>query len=143
MIAEIRQHVKTQIRTCNAKYKSVDTPFFNNAEVVDDKTDYTYYLEFGDTTTLVDDTRGRVETINVKLQLYRQGRRDKLGDFDEGYAQALTINALILDKTKYISGNYTKHITSNAVTPAEISESQNIYSYTIDYNITISYAIGE
>lgn len=143
MIAEIRKHIKDSIKSCSTKYAMIDNPFHKDEELVGTKANYRYAVEFGASVKIIDDELGNVQEIPVNLKTYRQGTRDKNADFDEGYAEALIIKDLILDRSLINSKEYIKGMTSSNVTPGEVLDSQDIYSYETNFIFTISYGIGE
>lgn len=144
MIAEIRKHIKEAIKDCSGKYLEIDNPFFNERDLIQNKHDYQYALTFGPSNTIInDDGQGGVETVPVNLKTFRQGDKDKLSIFDQGYTQALTIRDLILDRTLIAGREFIKGVTCTGVTPAGVQDSQDIYSYEANLIFTISYSIGD
>jgi hypothetical protein len=121
----------------------IDNPFHKDEDLVGTKANYQYALVFGPSVKLIDDELGNVQQIPVNLKTYRQGSRDKLSDFDEGYEEALIIKDLILDRSTLNSKEYIKGMTSSNVSPGEVLDSQDIYSYETDFLFTISYGIGD
>jgi len=143
MIAEIRKHIKDSINSCSKKYKEIDNPFHKNEDTVGVDPEYKYALIFGSSNTIIGDEQGNLIEIPVNLKTYRQGARDKLATFDEGYCQALIIKDLVLDRSSLNSKEYIKGISSSNIDPAEVIDSQDIYSFEINLIFTISYGIGE
>lgn len=144
MITEIRSHIKEAIRQCSKRYCEIDNPFFNDQDIKQTRLDYEYALIFGaSSSTIGNDGLGSVDVIPVNLKLYRQGGRDKLSAFDEGFEHALVIRDLILDRAALIGKEYIKGITSSSVTPSEVVSSQDVYAYETNFNVTISYGIGD
>tara|TARA_R110000868_G_C10972634_1_gene770636 strand:+ start:18675 stop:19106 length:432 start_codon:yes stop_codon:yes gene_type:complete len=143
MIAEIRKHIKDSIFSCSKLYKQIDNPFHKDEDTIGADPDYKYALVFGASNKIIDDEDGSVTEVPVNLKTYRQGNRDKLASFDEGYEQALIIKDLILDRSLINSKEYIKGMSSSTVIPGEVIDSQDIYSYEINFIFTISYGIGE
>jgi hypothetical protein len=143
MISEIRKHIKDSIQACSKLYKQIDTPFHKDEDTIGSDPEYKYALVFGSSNKLIDDEDGSTVEIPVNLKTYRQGTRDKLSSFDEGYSQALMIKDLILDRSSLNGKEYIKGMSSSNITPAEVIDSQDIYSYETNLIFTISYGIGE
>ena len=143
MIAEIRKHIKDSIRSCSKMYKEIETPFHKNEDTMGSDPEYRYALVFGASNAKINDELGNVIDIPVNLKTYRQGARDKLAAFDQGYNQALMIKDLILDRSSLNSKEYIKGISSSNIDPSEVIDSQDIYSFEINLIFTISYGIGE
>lgn len=143
MIDEIRKHIKDQIKAISSQYLETDKPFAKDEDLIDTKADYTFYTEFGATTQEINLAGESVDNVAVTLKTYRQGARDNLADFDEGYCQALLINSLILDNAKLNSAKYILSVTSGGITPSEVLDSQDIYTYTNNLIFKISYGIGD
>ena len=143
MIAEIRKHIKDSIYSCSKLYKQIDNPFHKDEDTPGSDPDYRYAIIFGASTKIIDDNLGNVLEIPVNSKTYRQGGRDKLEAFDQGYCQAILIKDLILDRSLINSKEYIKGMISSTINPAEVLNSQDIYSYEINFIFTISYGIGE
>ena len=143
MISEIRKHIKDSIKACSTKYKMIDNPFHKDEDLVGTKVGHQYAIEMGPSLKVIDDDLGNVIEIPVNLKTYRQGTRDKSSEFDEGFEQALIIKDLILDNSTLNSKEYIKGMTSSNITPGEVLDSQDIYSYEANFIFTISYGIGE
>lgn len=144
MLGEIRDHIKQTIRQCSKKYCEIDNPFFREEDLIQSKLDYQYSITIGASSPVIgEEGLGSVDLIPVNLKLFRQGGRDKLTTLFDGYDHALLIRDLLLDRAALIDKEYVKGITSSNVTPAEVGNSQDIYSYEINLNVTISYGIGE
>jgi len=143
MIAEIRNHIKTSIKACDSRYLEIDDPFFDVSEVAGDRVDLQYAIRMGASTAIINDDLGNAVEIPVTLTLFRQGGDDKSAVFDEGFTHALIIKDVILDITSIINKDYIKGIKSSSVSPGEVEDSQDIYSYEITFIFTISYGIEE
>lgn len=143
MIPEIRKHIKTSIKACSSLYKEIDNPFHKDEDTIGADPDYRYAVIFGPSNKVIDDELGNVLEIPVNLKTYRQGGRDKLSSFDEGYNHAIIIKDLILDRSLINSKEYIKGMNSSTVIPGEVIDSQDIYSYETNFIFIISYGIGE
>ncbi len=143
MIAEIRKHIKCSIQGCSKLYQEIDAPFHKDEDTIGSDPDHKYALIFGVANKLVEDNGDSVLEIPVSLKTYRQGAREKLAAFDEGYSQALIIKDLILDRSLINSKEYIKGMSSSNVIPSEVLDSQDIYSYETNFIFIISYGIGE
>ena len=143
MIAEIRKHIEDSIKTCSTKYQRIENPFHKDEDTVGSNPDYKYALLFGPSNSIIGDDLGNVVEIPVSLKTYRQGARNKLVDFDDGYCQAILIKDLILDRSSLNSKEYIKGMSSSNINPVEVLDSQDLYSYETNLIFTISYAIGE
>jgi hypothetical protein len=143
MIAEIRKHIKEQILRCSKSYKEIQTPYPEPADLMQNKAAYQYAIIFNPSTSIISDTEDSMDQISVTLRTYRMGDRDKLANFDEGYTNALLIKSLLLDISGLNSKEYIKGIDASAVTPAEVQDSQDVYSYETNLIFTISYGIGD
>jgi hypothetical protein len=143
MIVDIRNHIKNSIKNCSTKYQQIENPFHKDEDTVGANPDYRYAVTFGSSTKVIDDELGNVSQIPVNLKTYRQGGRDKLSAFDEGYEEALIIKDLILDRSSINSEDYIKGMISSSTNPTEVLDSQDIYSYETNLIFTISYGIGE
>lgn len=143
MIEEIRAHIKSSVKRCSTKYQEIDNPFFNEEDLVGSKINYQYSTVFGDSLSIIGDDLGNVANIPVNMKIYRQGLHKKLDEFDNGYEDALIIKDLILDRSLLNSKEYIKGMTSSTVIPGEVLNSQDIYSYEINFIFTISYGLGD
>lgn len=143
MIKEIRDHIKTQIKAAESKYKQADQPFFKDEEAVGTKVNYTYAVEFGAFSQISEENGEVFGSIEVILKTYRQGSKDRLADHDAGFCDAIIINTKILDRSSFINAEYIKDVTGVDVAPALVDESQNIYMYTNTLNFNIAYGIGD
>jgi hypothetical protein len=143
MIDLIREEMKKRIKEASAYYKQIQNPFFNDLDISESGINYQFFISFGSTAPLVQGKEGAISQVNVILKTYRQGTRDKLSDFDEGYCEALLMKELILDRSKIINKDYIKGVTGSDTIPSEIPDSQNVYVYETNFVFTISYGIGE
>jgi hypothetical protein len=143
MIDLIREEMKKRIKEASAHYKQIQNPFFNDLDIPESGINYQFFISFGPTAPLVQGKEGAISQVNVILKTYRQGTRDKLSDFDEGYCEALLMKELILDRSKIINKDYIKGVTGSDTIPSEIPDSQNVYVYETNFVFTISYGIGE
>lgn len=143
MIAEIRAHIKEQILKCSKHYKEIQNPFPNVEDLMQNKANYQFAVIFNPSEAVISDTEDSMDRISVTLRTYRMADRDKLASFDDGYTNALLIKALLLDISSLNSKEYIKGIDASAVTPSEVLDSQNVYSYETNLIFTISYGIGE
>lgn len=143
MISDIRRHIKSSIHRCTKLYKEIENPFHKDEDTIGSSPEYRYSVTFGPSNKIIDDELGNVTEIPVNLKTYRQGGRDKLASFDEGFEQAILIKDLILDRSLINSEDYIKGISSSNVTPVEVLDSQDIYSYEANFIFIISYGIGE
>ena len=143
MISEIRDYIKTQIKGISTQYFEIDNPFSKDEDAVGTKVDYSYAVDMGTSAQEINENREVVDNITVTLRTYRQGTKDKLADFDDGYCQALLINALLLDKTNFINAKYILSVTSGGVTPSEVLDSQDVYAYTNNLVFKLSYGLGD
>ena len=142
MIAEIRKHIKETILQCSSKYVEIKNPFPNPEDVIQNKVNMQYAVIFN-ASQILGDTDDSMLQVSVTLRTYRMAGRDKLAAFDEGYSQALLIKSLILDISSLNSKEYIKGIDSSNVTPAEVVDSQDVYTYETNFIYTISYGIGD
>lgn len=143
MIKEIRKHIVGCVKSVDKRYISTDNPFAQDNEVIETKLPYFYNITFGPTINELVEENGTVSNIAVTLKTYVQGNRDKLCDFDEGYCQAIMIDCLIVDRSRYIGSQYIKNIESTGVSPIEVLDSQDIYAFESTLNIKISYGLGD
>ena len=143
MIAEIRKHIVTCVKSTSKKFVTGDTPFIKDEEVIETKLPYYYNITFLGVTNDIVDVGGTVSDIVVSLKTYVQGHRDRLGDFDDGYCRAIMIDCLIVDRLKYAGSQYIKNIQSTGVSPIEVLDSQDVYAFESTFNIKLSYGIGD
>ncbi len=143
MIAEIRKHIRDSIKSCDSKYYEIKNPFPKPEDVIETKVDKQYAVIFDPSAKILADTSDSMELITVTLRTYKQGGRDKLASFDEAYSNALLIKSLILDISSLNSKEYIKGIDSSDVTPEEVLDSQDIYTYETKFIFTISYGLGD
>jgi hypothetical protein len=143
MIKEIRDHIVSQIKKAESKYKQTDNPFFSDAEVSGTKVDYTYSVEFGAYSQTLSNDGEAYGSQAVTVKTYRQGTRDKLKDHDIGLCEAIVINNLLLDRIAFNNAKYIKEVQGQDVTPSLVDDSQNIYVYTNNLTFFIGFGIGE
>lgn len=143
MIREIRKHIESCVKSVDKRYTTVDNPFAQDNEVIDTKLPYFYNITFSNTLNELVEQNGSVSNVTVSLKTYVQGNRDKLKDFDEGYCQAIMIDCLIVDRSRYIGSQYIKNIESTGVSPIEVLDSQDVYAFESTLNIKISYGLGD
>lgn len=144
MIAEIRNHIDTCVKSISKKYQTDDqNPFFKDEEVVGTRVDHFYTILFGSTVTEEELSGENTSNITVTLKTYVQGSRNKLADFDEGYCHAIMINCLVVDRSRYIGSQYIKNIESSQVSPIEVLDAQDIYAFESTFNIKLSYGLGD
>jgi hypothetical protein len=143
MIAEIRKHIKESINRCSSKYLEIKNPFPKPEDIIQTKLDRQYAVIFNPATLILDDTEDTMSLVSVTVRTYAQADKDKLKTFDEAYSQALLIKSLILDISSLNSKEYIKGIVSSDVVPAEVPDSQDVYTYETNFNFTISYGIGD
>jgi hypothetical protein len=143
MIDLIRQEIKSRIRQCSKLYKEINNPFFKSEDLTQEKIKYKYHVEMGVASDIVEGQGEAMTEIPVVLKTFVEAGKDKNADFDEAYTHALIIKELILDRLKIINKDYIKGVTSSNVTPLEVLDSQDVYSYETNFIFTISYGIGE
>tara|TARA_R110002051_G_scaffold75594_1_gene137432 strand:- start:5462 stop:5893 length:432 start_codon:yes stop_codon:yes gene_type:complete len=143
MIAEIRKHINTCVKSVSKNFKTGLDPYLRDEEVIETKVPYWYSTTFLSTVNEIVDTNGTVSNVTVTLKTYVQGHRDKLADFDEGYCRAIMIDCLIVDRTKYSGSQYIKNIQSAGVNPIEVLDSQDIYAFESTFTIKLSYGLGD
>ena len=143
MIAEIRKHIKEVILKCSSKYVEIKNPFPKPEDLIQTKANMQYAIIFNPATQILGDIDDSMLQISVTLRTYRMAGRDKLAAFDEGYSNALLIKSLLLDISSLNSKEYIKGIDGSDVTPEEVADSQDVYTYETNFIYTISYGIGD
>lgn len=143
MIAEIRAHIKEIIKKCDSRYMEIDNPFPRVEDIVETKVSKQYVIIFNSTAKILADHDDSMDDVSLTLRTYVQGGKSKLKAFDEGFSNAMLIKALLLDISSINSKEYIKGIDSSDIVPAEVSDSQDIYTFETTFNFKISYGIGE
>lgn len=143
MIAEVRDYIRKCIKEIDKSYLENSNPFPDIGETLaTNKIDKSFQIIMGASEVELSDQDEAVSNLSVTLRTFKQGTRDKLADFDEGYCDALLIKSRILDKSKINTLNYTKGITSPSVNPTEIDGSQDVYAFETTLTFKLSYGIG-
>ena len=143
MIDLIRAEIKSRVRECSNLYKEINNPFFKVEDLTQEKIKYKYHVEMGVSSDLAEGSGESITQIPVNFRTFVEACKDKNADFDQAYNHALLIKELILDISRIINKDYIKGVTSSDVNPAEVPDSQDIYSYETNFIFTISYGIGE
>ncbi len=143
MIDLIRAEIKARLKECSSLYKEINNPFFKVEDLSQEKIKYKYHVAMGSAENLAEGSGEAVSSIPVTLRTFVEAGKDKNADFDEAYNHALLIRELILDISKIINKDYIKGVISSEVIPAEVPDSQDIYSFETNFIYTISYGIGE
>lgn len=137
MISEIRLYFKNVVKQVNPDFKMHRSPIeFNN--IPESVIDYTYFLNISSMSSALVDTDIR-SVLPVSVRFTKKGGSNEVESYDCGYEQALDIQSLAMKKESIDQSGIIKGITSNGIEVAPILDNDNSYSYTIQFEVTLSY----
>ena len=137
MISEIRSYLKAVIREVNTDLKSHNHTTISD-NISDTQLENTYFINIGSASSGTINTD--IETIfDVNVEIFKNGFNDAINNYDNGYCQAIDIQAKAMDQSRLLQDGFMKDVNSSGVDVDSISNNDNTYKYTIQFKITCSY----
>lgn len=98
----------------------------------------TYKLVIGAMSTTKIDTNLE-STIRVTVIIYRHSTVDFVVTFDDGYHEAICIQASACSGERLDQDSFIKGVTSTSITPEPIENDDNLMKFTIEFDVKVSY----
>lgn len=136
MIVETREYFRTIIAEIDADLNEYNQPISD--DVADTILEDTYKIIIGNMSSERVDTTID-STIDVTIHLYKNGYNKPIQNYDLGYCKAIDIQAYAMKQNNISQLTHIKAITSNGINVETINSNDNLYKYSIQFTVTVSY----
>ena len=136
MINEIRTYLKAVVKDENSNLRSIKNPVTD--EMADTALEDSFFIGIENMSTELLDTS--IESnINVILNIYRAGDSDSIDDYDKAYCEAIGIQANAMYKKNIDQMEYIKNVNSSGIDIETINNNDNMFKFSIQFTITVTY----
>ena len=140
MISETRSYFKSIVKAENSDLRAHDHPVVD--EISDTNIEDTYFIGIENMSTELLDTNIQSD-ISVILNIYKAGDSDSIDDYDKAYCEAINIQAAAMYKNNIDQLNYIKNVVSSGIDVETINNNDNMFKFSIQFTVTVSYAHAE
>lgn len=139
MISEIRSYFKTRIKEENSDLKANKSPIAIE-NVSNNIIENTYLILIGAMSSERTDTDIR-STISVSVELYKKGgnKDNKIESYDKAYCEAINIQANCMYQPHLSQETALKSVVSSGIETDSVEGNENIYKFTIQFEVTTAY----
>jgi len=136
MISEIRTYLKNIVRFENKDLKTIKNPVTD--EMADTVLEDSFFIGIDNMSTTLNDTTIESE-IAVTLSIYKAGDSEPIEDYDDAYCEAINIQARAMYKKNILQMDYIKNVTSSGIVIETINNNDNMFKFSIQFTITVTY----
>lgn len=140
MISDIRSYFKAKIKEVMPDIKEHNHPTsFDN--IPDTRLEDWYFLGIKSTTTEQQHTT-IIDTVEVEIKLFIDGNNNPMLRYDLGYCKAGEIRLNLTKRSNALSAvNPIKNIICNSITPENVSEDDNTFIFTLQFQVELHQSI--
>jgi hypothetical protein len=136
MINEIRTYLKGVVKSENRDLRVISNPVTD--EMSDTVLEDSFFIGIQNTSSDLIDTTIESD-ITVVLSIYKAGDSDPVDDYDDAYCEAINIQANALYKKNILQMDYIKNVTSSGIVVETINNNDNMFKFSIQFTITVTY----
>lgn len=140
MISSIRSYFKEVLKVIDPKLSASDHPILTDITSNNVKKN-TYDILIGDLSNspIEDAIDGE---FSVTVCFYKNGgnKDETIKKFDSAYCKAIDIQALACYKKQIGTNNDIKDVQSSSVVPDTVLNNDNLFKFTIQFEVSVNYA---
>jgi len=140
MIAEIRSYFKKVVRDENSDLRVISNPVTD--EMADTVLEDSFFVGIGNMSTNLIDTTIESD-VAVVVNIYKAGDTDSNDNYDEGYCEAVNIQANAMFKKHIDQTTSIKNVVSSGIEVETINNNDNMFKFSIQFTVTVCYVHSE
>lgn len=137
MISDIRAYFKSVIKEIDSDLKenkiAISEPIASRNKIEDSFSIIIGGINSTKVETYIDGD------VNVTVEIFAIGKNNIIENFDKGYCKALNIQSTAMDGGRIAQQSSFQSVSSSGIKPESIEDNDNIYKYTIDFNVRVIY----
>lgn len=140
MISEIRSYLKGVVRSENSDLKAIKHPTVD--DMADTVIEDSFFIGIENMSSELIDTT-ITSNVSVVLNIYKAGDHDATDDYDKAYCEAIDIQANAMFKKHVDSTENIINVTSSGIEVETINNNDNMFKFSIQFTIMITYRHNE
>tara|TARA_R110002096_G_scaffold34017_3_gene97565 strand:- start:2614 stop:3036 length:423 start_codon:yes stop_codon:yes gene_type:complete len=136
MIANIREYINKSVRLIDSDLKPAKFALIGNT--ADTKIENTFEVIFGSLSSEREEYTIN-SVIPLTVSIYKNGFKDETENFDKNYCKAIDIQSVTMDQALFRDHGGILDVESSGIEVETVLSNDNLFKYTIQFNIRVNY----